>query len=126
MLLILRFLLQIYDTVFSLHRRTGKVFVKDNFWQIIFAVKHEIDSQQTMISQKVYSTVIHLESTSFIILALSLVTLKLVRLIKECLNETYSKVRVRKHFADMFPNKNGLKKEMLYRHCFSTFFRICH
>jgi hypothetical protein len=44
---------------------------------------------------------------------------KLVRLIKMCLNETYSKVRVVEHLSDTFPIQNDLKKEMLYRHSFS-------
>jgi hypothetical protein len=35
---------------------------------------------------------------------------KLVRLIKMCLNETYSKVRVGKHLSDKFPVQNGLKQ----------------
>ena len=35
---------------------------------------------------------------------------KLVRLIKMCLNETYSRVRVGKNLSDMFPIKNGLKQ----------------
>jgi len=47
--------------------------------------------------------------------------MKLVRLIKMCLTETYSGVRVGKNLTDIFPIMNGLKKkEMLYRHCFST------
>ena len=33
-----------------------------------------------------------------------------VRLIKICLNETYSKVWVGKHWSNMFPIKNGLKQ----------------
>jgi hypothetical protein len=37
--------------------------------------------------------------------------MKMVRLIKMCLNETYKRVRVGKHLSDMFPIKNGLKKE---------------
>ena len=37
--------------------------------------------------------------------------MKLVRLIKMCLAETYSRVRVDKHLSDMFPIKNGLKQE---------------
>ena len=45
---------------------------------------------------------------------------KLVRLIKMYLNETCSRVRVDKNLSDMFPIKNGWKKEMFYRHCFST------
>jgi hypothetical protein len=35
---------------------------------------------------------------------------KLVRLIKICLNETYSKVRVGKLLSDKFPLQNGLKQ----------------
>jgi hypothetical protein len=35
---------------------------------------------------------------------------KLVRQMKMCLNETYSKVRVRKHMSDAFPVQNGLKQ----------------
>ena len=34
---------------------------------------------------------------------------KLVRLIKICLNEPYSRVRVGKNLSDMFPIRNGLK-----------------
>jgi sorting nexin-29 len=34
----------------------------------------------------------------------------LVRLIKVCLNETYSKVRIGKHLSDSFPIQNGLKQ----------------
>jgi hypothetical protein len=36
--------------------------------------------------------------------------LNLVRLIKMCLNETYSKVRIGKHLSDSFPTQNGLKQ----------------
>src|SRR5215469_13519969 len=35
---------------------------------------------------------------------------KLVRLVKMCLTETYSGVRVGKNLSDMFPIKNGLKQ----------------
>ena len=34
----------------------------------------------------------------------------MVRLIKMCLNETYSRVRLDKYLSDMFPIKNGLKQ----------------
>jgi hypothetical protein len=37
------------------------------------------------------------------------VTMKLVRLIKICSNETCSKVHTRKNPSDAFPNHNGLK-----------------
>jgi len=35
---------------------------------------------------------------------------KMVRLIKMCLTETYSRGRVGKHLSDMFPIRNGLKQ----------------
>ena len=38
------------------------------------------------------------------------VPIKLVRLIKMCLNETYSTVRVGKNLSDIFPIRNGLKQ----------------
>ena len=38
------------------------------------------------------------------------IPMKLVRLIKMCLNETYSRVRVGKHWSDMFSIMNGLKQ----------------
>jgi hypothetical protein len=37
-------------------------------------------------------------------------SMKLVRLIKMCLNETYSKVRIGKHLSDSFSIQNGLKQ----------------
>jgi sorting nexin-29 len=38
------------------------------------------------------------------------IPMELVRLVKMCLNETYSRVRVGKHLSDTFPIKNGLKQ----------------
>jgi len=38
------------------------------------------------------------------------ISLKLVRLIKMCLNKTYSRVRVAKHLSEMFPIRNDLKQ----------------
>jgi len=38
------------------------------------------------------------------------IPMKLVRLIKMCLTETYSKVHVGKNLSDMFPIRNGLKQ----------------
>ena len=45
---------------------------------------------------------------------------KLVRLIKMCLTEMYSRVQVGKNLSEMFPIRNGLKQGMLSLHCFST------
>jgi hypothetical protein len=36
--------------------------------------------------------------------------MKVVRLIKLCLNETYSKIRIGKHLSDSIPIQNGLKQ----------------
>ena len=38
------------------------------------------------------------------------IPIKLVRLIKMCLTETYSRVLAGKNLSDMFPIRNGLKK----------------
>jgi hypothetical protein len=38
------------------------------------------------------------------------VPMKLDRLIKMCLNETYTKVHIGKHLSDAFPIQNGLKQ----------------
>ena len=37
-------------------------------------------------------------------------TMKLIRQVKVCLAETYSRVRVGKNLSDMFPIRNGLKQ----------------
>jgi hypothetical protein len=41
------------------------------------------------------------------------IPMKLVRLIKMCLNKTYSKVHIGKHLSDNFPFQNGLKRGAL-------------
>jgi sorting nexin-29 len=46
------------------------------------------------------------------------IPMKLARLIKMCLTETYSRVRVGKNLSDTFPGMNGFKKGMLYCHYF--------
>jgi len=38
------------------------------------------------------------------------IAMRLAKVIKMFLSETYSRVRVVKHLSDMFPNKNGLKQ----------------
>jgi len=38
------------------------------------------------------------------------IPMKLVRLIKMCLNETYSRILVGKHLSDMFPMRNVLEQ----------------
>jgi len=37
-------------------------------------------------------------------------SMKLIRLIKMCLTETYSRVWVGKNLSNIFPNRNGLKQ----------------
>jgi hypothetical protein len=46
-------------------------------------------------------------------------TKMLVRLIKMCLNETYSKVHVGKLLSDKFPLQNWLKQGDVLSNCFS-------
>jgi hypothetical protein len=38
------------------------------------------------------------------------ILLKLLRLMKMCLNETYSRVQIGNHLSEKFPIKNGLKQ----------------
>ena len=53
------------------------------------------------------------------------IPMKLVKLIKMCLNETYNRVRVGKNLSDIFPIKNGLKQgDALSLLLFN--FRVCH
>jgi hypothetical protein len=40
------------------------------------------------------------------------VPMELVRLIKMCLNKTYSKVHIGKHLSDKFPIQNGLRRKL--------------
>jgi hypothetical protein len=48
------------------------------------------------------------------------IPIKLVRLVKLCLNESYSRVWIGERLSDTFPIRNGWNKEMIYCHCFST------
>jgi hypothetical protein len=41
------------------------------------------------------------------------VSMKLVRLINRCLNETYSKVHIDKHLSHSFPIQNCLKEDII-------------
>ena len=51
----------------------------------------------------------------------------LVRLVKICLTETYSIVRVGKNLSDIFPIRNGLKQgDALIAIAFQLCFGICH
>jgi hypothetical protein len=47
--------------------------------------------------------------------------MKLVRLIKICLNETYSKVYIGKHLSGMFPIQNSLKQGHAFTPLLFTF-----
>jgi hypothetical protein len=50
------------------------------------------------------------------------IPMKLERIVKMCLNETYSKVHTGKNLYDAFPIQNGLKHGDTFQLCF----RICH
>jgi len=58
------------------------------------------------------------KDVSYIVLIEFSTPVKLLRLIKMCLNETYSTVPIGSHVSDMFPFKNGLKKEDAYHQCY--------
>jgi hypothetical protein len=58
--------------------------------------------------KKVYDSV-RMEGLCDILVEFGIST-KLVRLVKMCVNETYSRVRVGKHLSEMFPIRNGLKR----------------
>jgi hypothetical protein len=49
---------------------------------------------------------------------------RLVRLIKMCLNETYSEICIGKHLSGVFPIKNGLQCSVTI--VFQLCFRICY
>ena len=51
---------------------------------------------------------------------------KLVRIIKMCLTEMYSRVRVGKNFSDRFPIRNGLKKGDALSPLLFNFALECH
>jgi len=44
------------------------------------------------------------------ILAEYVIPMKLLKLIKMCLTETYSRIRVGENLSDIFPIRNGLKQ----------------
>ena len=50
------------------------------------------------------------------------IPMKLVRLVKICLTEMYSRVWVGKHLSDMFPIRNGLKQGDALSPLFFNFF----
>jgi hypothetical protein len=51
--------------------------------------------------------------------------MKVVRLIRMRLNETYSTRRVRKYLSDAFPIKNGLKQDALSPLLCNTIMYMC-
>jgi len=70
---------------------------------------HACTHAHTHTFKKVYDSVKREVSYNFLIEFG--VPMKLIRLIKMCLNETYSKGQVSKHLSDMFPVPNDLKQE---------------
>jgi hypothetical protein len=51
--------------------------------------------------------------------------MKLVSVIRMCLNKTYTIVCIGKHLSDTFPIQNGLQQDALMP-LLLTFFKICH
>jgi len=53
------------------------------------------------------------------------IPMKLVRLVKLCLNETCSRVRVGKNLSDMLPVQNGSRRDDLSPLLFHRAIRVC-
>ena len=51
---------------------------------------------------------------------------KLVRVVKMCLTETYSRVWVGKNLSDRFPIRNGLKRRCSIAIAFQLCLGVCH
>jgi hypothetical protein len=82
-----------------------------HFYDILLEIKWEYNEavhQPFIDFKKAYDSV--RREVLYIILIEFGVPMKLVRLIKMCLNETSSKVHIGKHMSDSFPIQNGLKK----------------
>jgi len=58
---------------------------------------------------------------SYNILTESDIPMKLIRLIKMCFSDSYSKVCTGKNLYDALCIQNDLKQDLFYCHCFSTF-----
>jgi hypothetical protein len=69
---------------------------------------NEIVDQHFIHSKKAYDSVRRV--VLYNILSEFFISMKLERLIKECLTEAYSSVRLGKNLSDMFRIRNGLKK----------------
>jgi len=50
--------------------------------------------------------------------------MKLIRLIKMCLTETHSRVRIGRKLSDVFPIRNGLQQDVLLSLLFELCFRV--
>jgi hypothetical protein len=74
----------------------------------IFCIRQIVEKKWYVSFRKAYDSV--RREVLYNILIEFGVPMKLVRLIKLCLNETYSKVHTGKHLFDSFPIQNGLKQ----------------
>ena len=85
------------DHTFCIHQILGKKWeCKKAVHQLFIDFKKAYDSVRRKILYSIF--------TEFII------PMKLVRLIKMCVTEMYSRVQVGKNLSDMFPIRNGLKQ----------------
>ena len=91
------------DHIFRIHRILEKKWeYSEAVHQFIIDFKKAYDSVRREV---LYNILIEFD-----------IPMKLVRVIKMCLTDTYNRVRVGKNLSDMFPIRNGLKQG----NCFST------
>jgi hypothetical protein len=83
----------------------------------VFCIRQMLNKNGNTIKPAISSSLtlgkptILLEGKSCIIILIEFaVPVKLIKLIKTCLSETYSRVREGKHLSEMFPIKNGLRQ----------------
>jgi sorting nexin-29 len=84
------------DQIFSIHQILEKSGSTIRQYQLFVDFKRAYDSVRREV---LYNILIEFG-----------IPMKLVNLIKMCLNETYIKVRIGKHLSDSFPIQNGLKQ----------------
>jgi len=96
---------------------------------MLFCIHQIFEEKKWEYSEAVHELIIDLKKAydsvrrevMFNILIEFVIPMKLVRLIKMGVNETYISVKVGKHLSDMFPIRNGLEQEDAFMPLFFNF-----